>query len=45
VAARALEIVTPGRAELEIAADVDSFLRQAGVFEAGIRDDRRIRPE
>ena len=30
VAARALEIVTPGRAELEIAADVDSFLRQAG---------------
>ena len=30
VAARALEVVTPGRAELEIAADVDSFLRQAG---------------
>ena len=30
VAARALEVVTPGRAELEVAADVDSFLRQAG---------------
>ena len=30
VASRVLEVVTPGRAELDIAADVDSFLRQAG---------------
>jgi Xaa-Pro aminopeptidase len=30
VAARVLEVVVPGRSELDIAADVDSFLRQAG---------------
>jgi Xaa-Pro aminopeptidase len=30
VAARVLEVVAPGRAEIEIAADVDSFLRHAG---------------
>jgi Xaa-Pro aminopeptidase len=30
VAERVLEVVNPGRSELEIAADVDTFLRQAG---------------
>jgi Xaa-Pro aminopeptidase len=30
VAARALDAVGPGRSELEVAADIDTFLRQAG---------------
>jgi Xaa-Pro aminopeptidase len=30
VAVRVLDVVTPARSELEIAADIDSFLRQAG---------------
>jgi Xaa-Pro aminopeptidase len=30
IAARVLEAVIPGRAELDVASDVDSFLRQAG---------------